>query len=76
MGQTQYAFGKVKDKMNPDISGEDKFNTFSIGAAYVYPISKRTGLYSYGGWSTAGKAAKLVNDLRGWTGIFGMYHRF
>ncbi len=76
MLQTQYAFGKIKDKVNAEYTDSDKFSTFSIGAAYFYPLSKRTTVYANAGWGTAWKAARVVNDLQGWNATLGMTHTF
>ena len=75
MLQTQYAFGKNK---NASLEGyEDKFNTFSVGAAYFYHFSKRTLMYTQAAWGTAGKALKHnTDDLRGWNATIGVTHTF
>lgn len=79
MLQTQYAFGKIKDEMQSDKNCK-KFYTWSIGGAYLYPLSKRTQLYANAGWGTAGYALKKVDDgdetLRGWNATIGMTHTF
>lgn len=74
MLQTQFAFGKNKNKLEAGM--EDKFNTFSMGAAYFYNFSKRTLMYAQAGWGTAGKAAKVVDGLRGWNTTIGLTHSF
>ncbi len=79
MLQTQYAFGKVKDAKK-DPATDDKFSTFSVGAAYLYPLSKRTLIYTSTGYGTAWKAARhLTKDsdsYRGWNFGLGMTHQF
>ena len=68
--QTQGALGKLKD------TGE-KYNSFSLGAAYLYPLSKRTTLYTQAGWGTTGKAFKKYDSgLGGWAATFGLGHNF
>ncbi|MCD8339407.1 MAG: porin [Burkholderiales bacterium] len=74
MLQWQYAFGKVKDKLLT--SGTDSFISWSIGAAYTYPISKRTLLYADVAYGNTGKFMKVVDDLRGWNATIGMSHNF
>lgn len=75
MLQTQFAFGKNKNASEPD--KENKFNSFSMGAAYFYHFSKRTLMYTQAAWGTAGKALKHnTDDLRGWNATVGMTHTF
>lgn len=75
MLQTQFAFGKNKNGSEPD--KENKFNSFSMGAAYFYHFSKRTLMYTQAAWGTAGKALKHnTDDLRGWNATVGMTHTF
>lgn len=75
MLQSQFAFGKNKNASEAGL--EDKFNTFSIGAAYFYHFSKRTLMYTQAAWGTAGKALKHnTDDLRGWNATIGMTHTF
>ncbi len=53
--------GKVKsaDQVTFDDNkvnlNKDKFNRFTVGAAYEYLLSKRTFLYGWGAYATAGK---------------------
>lgn len=77
MLQTQYAFGKVKNAKTT--ATEDKFSTFSVGAAYLYPLSKRTLIYTSTGYGSAWKAAKHLesgSSYRGWNLGLGMTHQF
>lgn len=75
MLQSQFAFGKNKNASEDGL--EDKFNSFSIGAAYFYHFSKRTLMYTQAAWGTAGKALKQnTDDLRGWNATIGMTHTF
>ena len=75
MLQSQFAFGKNKNASEDGL--EDKFNSFSVGAAYFYHFSKRTLMYSQAAWGTAGKALKHnTDDLRGWNATIGMTHTF
>ena len=68
--QTQGALGKLKD------TGE-KYNSYSLGAAYLYPLSKRTTLYTQAGWGTMGKAFKKYDSgLGGWAATVGLGHNF
>ena len=68
--QTQGALGKLKD------TGE-KYNSYSLGAAYLYPLSKRTTLYTQAGWGTTGKAFKKYDSgLGGWAATVGLGHNF
>lgn len=80
MLQTQYAFGKVKNAK--ETATDDKFSTFSVGAAYLYPLSKRTLIYTSTGYGTAWKAARHLDSesesdsYRGWNVGLGMTHQF
>ena len=70
MLQSQFAFGKNKNASEDGL--EDKFNSFSVGAAYFYHFSKRTLMYTQAAWGTAGKALKHnTDDLRGWNATIG-----
>lgn len=72
MLQTQGAVGKLKDT-------NEKYNSYSVGAAYLYPISKRTTLYTQAGWGQIGKAFKNyreASELGGWSVTVGMGHNF
>lgn len=72
MLQTQGAIGKLKDT-------NEKYNSYSVGAAYLYPLSKRTTLYTQGGWGHLGKAFKQyqeASELGGWSFTVGMGHTF
>lgn len=74
MGQVNYAFGKFKD------SGldQEKYNALSFGGLYTYPLSKRTLVYGFAGYSQTGKALKRdsAGDLRGWATTVGLRHAF
>ena len=74
MLQSQFAFGKNKNASEDGL--EDKFNSFSVGAAYFYHFSKRTLMYTQAAWGTAGKALKHnTDDLRGWNAtILSLIH--
>ncbi len=45
-----------------DATGEDKYNSLSISAAYEYPLSKRTTLWGFASWAD-GSSSKL-KDLK------------
>ena len=57
-----YGFGKVKSADGVVVGDEklsnDKFNRLTVGAAYEYPLSKRTFVYGWGAYATAGKMLK------------------
>jgi predicted porin len=68
-----YAFGKLKDS---DLA-QDKYSAWSVGAAYTYPLSKRTLVYSYAGYGETDKALKVKDsDLRGYVVSLGLRHSF
>lgn len=80
-----YGFGKIKsmDKVTledadaaPD---RDKFDRLGVGAAYEYPLSKRTMVYGWGAWQKGGKALKTAEvrgDFENWSLGVGMRHEF
>ena len=67
-----YAHGKSN-------STNEKYNIWSAGTAYEYPLSNRTLVYLYGGY---GKANKLLNTgsyhstFNSWTLCSGISHSF
>lgn len=75
---TKFVFGKDETK----ISGEDKYNGWSINAGYNYPLSKRTYAYGYAGYTHGGKLwkthtaaeADLVHN--GYAIGMGLVHNF
>jgi predicted porin len=68
-----YAFGKLKDS---DLA-QDKYSAWSVGAAYTYPLSKRTLVYSYAGYGETDKALKVKDSsLRGYVASVGLRHAF
>lgn len=83
----RYLFGK--DKTIPATEDQD-VNSWNIGAAYVYPLSKRTKLKAFAGYADSGKgwkdvsykAGKTVEDANitpvynGYQLFFGMQHSF
>lgn len=75
-----YAFGKVKGEVGDELAlKDDKFNKLSLGAAYEYPLSKRTFVYSWGAWQKGGKALKteeIRSEFESWSAGFGLHHNF
>ena len=80
-----YGFGKVKsaDQVTFDDNkvnlNKDKFNRFTVGAAYEYLLSKRTFLYGWGAYATAGKLFKekaVEGDFKSWSVGLGLHHNF
>lgn len=72
MLQSQGAIGKIKDT-------NAKYNSWSVGAAYLYPLSKRTLVYfdaAYGGTGKAFKAYDADSQLAGWNATVGLGHTF
>ena len=75
----RYTFGKNDEAKANE---EDKHNAWLIGAAYEYPLSKRTFAYGYAGythgsklWKTSKKAdASLVHN--GYAVGLGLVHNF
>lgn len=56
-----------------DATGEDKYNSLSISAAYEYPLSKRTTLLGFASW--ADSSLKTAN-YDGYVLSVGMTHNF
>jgi predicted porin len=70
-----YSFGKLKDAGVE----QDKYSVWSVGAAYTYPLSKRTLVYSYAGYGQTYKALKKANadsGLSGYVVSLGLRHSF
>lgn len=67
--QGNWAIGKYK-------ATNEKYNLWSVGTAYQYPISKRTMVYSYAGYGQANKMLKEESDFNSWTVTFGINHKF
>jgi len=69
-----YLFGKndaVKE-------GDDDVRSWNIGAAYIYPLSKRTAVKAYAGYADSGKSWKDRSkvELNGYQVYFGLRHSF
>ena len=78
-----YGFGKVKSADGVVVGDEklsnDKFNRFTVGAAYEYPLSKRTFVYGWGAYATAGKMLKekaVEENFKSWSLGLGLHHAF
>ena len=78
-----YGFGKVRsaDGVLVDYTklSNDKFNRFTVGAAYEYPLSKRTFVYGWGAYATAGKMFKekaVEENFKSWSLGLGLHHNF
>ena len=57
----------------------DKFNRLTVGAAYEYPLSKRTFVYGWGAYATAGKMLKekaVEENFKSWSLGLGLHHTF
>lgn len=84
-----YSFGKVKGNIYEfDDNGDavlgtqldqKKFDKIGIGAAYEYPLSKRTFVYGWGAWMKGGKGLKsdfVRADYENWSLGLGLHHDF
>ena len=70
-----YLFGK-NDAVT---TGDDDVRSWNIGAAYIYPLSKRTAVKAYAGYADSGKSWKDRNDKVNYNGYqvyFGLRHSF
>ena len=56
----------------------DKYRAWNIGANYTYPLSKRTAVYGYAGYSDGAKWLKDVDSgkYNGWAVGTGLVHSF
>ena len=56
----------------------DKYRAWNIGANYKYPLSKRTAVYGYAGYSDGAKWLKDVDSgkYNGWAVGTGLVHSF
>ena len=63
-------------------SDETKVNSWSVGVAYEYPLSKRTVLKPFIGYAKSGQAWKddtvlnVANVRNAWQGYLGLHHFF
>lgn len=74
-----YAVPSVRDPETAIIRYLDSDqSSWNIGAAYVYPLSKRTALKAYAGYADSGKALKNETSVRynGFQVYLGMRHSF
>lgn len=57
---------------------DDKVRSWNVGAAYVYPLSKRTALKAYAGYADSSKGWKDTKDVvyNGYQVYLGMRHSF
>ena len=71
----RYTFGKND---GATANEEDKHNAWLIGAAYEYPLSKRTVVKSYAGYADGGKAwkDKDTTAYNGYQVYLGLCHSF
>ena len=59
-------------------TGTDKVRAWNVGAAYVYPLSKRTAIKAYAGYADSSKAwaDKSDTSYNGYAVILGLRHSF
>ena len=57
---------------------EKKANVWTVGAGYEYPFSKRTHLWTYGGYADGAKGWKDTSETNynGWQVGLGLNHKF
>lgn len=76
----RYLFGKDKaTKVGAsELSVDGDVRAWNIGAAYVYPLSKRTALKAFAGYADSGKEWKNVEAVgyNGYQVYLGMRHSF
>ncbi len=80
----RYTFGKTEDYATFGSTGTDKMTNLAVGIAYEYPLSKRTVLKPFAGYSYSGKAWRNYQPssadanavYNGWQVYLGMHHFF
>ena len=76
----RYVFGKDFQKKvgANEVKVDGDVRAWTIGAGYEYPLSKRTAVKAYAGYTDSGKAWKEVEDVayNGYQVFLGMRHSF
>ena len=76
----RYVFGKdyAKKVGANEVAVDDKVRSWNVGAAYVYPLSKSTNLWTYAGYADGAKGWKNEADVNynGWQVGLGLLHKF
>ena len=76
----RYLFGKddAKNVGANKVTVDGDVRAWNIGAAYIYPLSKRTALKAYAGYADSGKEWKDVENVayNGYQVYLGMRHSF
>ena len=76
----RYVFGKDNAKKvgANEVTVDGDVRAWTIGAAYEYPLSKRTAVKAYAGYADAGKEWKEVEDVayNGYQVYLGLRHAF
>ena len=73
----RYLFGKDESLDKTKVGTQD-VRSWNVGAAYVYPLSKRTALKAYAGYADSSKGWKNTEDAlyNGYTLLVGMRTSF
>ena len=60
------------------LTGDDKVRAWNLGAAYIYPLSKRTAVKAYAGYADASKGWKEKDEVayNGYQLYLGLRHSF
>ena len=76
----RYLFGKddAKNVGAIKVTVDGDVRAWNIGAAYIYPLSKRTALKAYAGYADSGKEWKEVENVayNGYQVYLGLRHAF
>lgn len=67
--QGNYAHGKVNNL-------DKKYNIWSLGGVYEYPLSNCTLIYTYAGYGKANNFWKESSVFNSWTACIGISHNF
>lgn len=68
----------VTGEINKDLDSEKDVSTWNIGAAYIYPLSKRTAIKAYAGYADGSDGWKDKDSVsyNGYQVYLGMRHSF
>lgn len=76
----RYLIGKIDGAVGSYLKDvdTDKYRAINVDAGYTYPLSKRTYLYGFAGYTDGAKLYNSLEDgkFNGWSVAAGMVHNF